>query len=210
MTGCLVKVCGLKFLDNLKQVLELEPDYVGFIFTPLSPRCVFNGDISIEDIATITQAKTVGVFVDEAVERVLDLANQGVFDAIQLHGDESVEYIGKLRGSFSGEVWKALSVKESLPSYARYEKVCDRLLFDTYTEQGGGSGEKFSWELLPKESHRPYFLAGGVSPHDAALVKERCHHTQQLCGVDLNSRFETEPGRKDPSLLSSFLEELRI
>ncbi len=209
MTRPLVKICGLKFQENLEAVLELSPDYVGFIFASYSPRYVGDGDIVSETIANLSQVKTVGVFVDEEVERVLDLASQGGFDVVQLHGSESVEYIGELRKGFSGEVWKALSVKDSTPSFSQYEEVCDKLLFDTHTKQGGGSGEKFSWSLLPEESASPFFLAGGISSEDASSILDlfQCYH--QLCGVDLNSKFESEPGRKDVALLSTFLEEFR-
>ena len=86
--------------------------------------------------------------------------------------------------------------------------ACDYFLFDTKTEKPGGSGKKFNWEKLKEYTlDKPFFLSGGIGPEDAGVIK--AIENRGLFAVDLNSRFETVPGIKDPALVKTFIEEIK-
>lgn len=202
-----IKVCGLKDLGNIKDVISLSPDYVGFICYDLSPR--FISGLPAGDVANLpeTVAKT-GVFVNEDKETIKALIGQYGFDAIQLHGDESPEFCAEFKGLV--QVLKAFGVDEDF-DFGRldaYANTVDYFLFDTKTPKHGGSGKAFNWDILQKYNlNVPFFLSGGLSLDNLDEVEEIKHPA--FYGVDLNSRFETGPGIKDIKLLQKAFDLLR-
>ncbi|MCZ4244234.1 phosphoribosylanthranilate isomerase [Pedobacter punctiformis] len=205
-----LKVCGMRLAANIATVAELQPDYMGFIFYEGSPRLI--SEVSAELIKYIpAEIKTTGVFVDEAIEKVKQKVAAYQLKAVQLHGKESVEYCNDLRSSFSGlEVIKAFGVDENFDFSVldAYANAVDYFLFDTKTKAHGGSGKTFSWRLLDKyKGTKPYFLSGGIDLEHAPEIKKITD--ARLYALDINSKFELEPGLKDTEKIKTFTNEMK-
>jgi phosphoribosylanthranilate isomerase len=190
-----IKVCGLKYPVNIKAVTDLEPDYVGFIYYNRSPR--FVGNIAVGDLASLpSQIIKTGVFVDEDAQEISRFINLYGFDAIQLHGKESAEFAASFKGKV--QVLKAFGLDENFDfeQLNAYVGKVNYFLFDTKTDSHGGSGKTFNWTILDNyKLDVPFFLSGGLSLDNLEQVTNIKH--PQFYGVDLNSRFEKEPGLKD-------------
>ncbi|WP_316739549.1 phosphoribosylanthranilate isomerase [Pedobacter aquatilis] len=204
-----LKVCGMKFAANIAAIAELQPDYLGFIFYDKSPR--FITDVSAELIKYIpAEIKTVGVFVDEDLDVVKQKVKLHQLKAVQLHGNETPNYCQQLKDSFNDlEVIKAFGMDEAFDfsNLEAYVSVVDYFLFDTKTKAHGGSGKTFDWQILKQYSlDKPYFLSGGIDLEHAASIKEI--KDLRLYALDINSRFETEPGVKDVGKIEAFVEKL--
>lgn len=192
-----IKVCGMMVADNVAEVAALGVSRIGFIFHPSSPRYV--GGIPSIPRDKSGSAKRIGVFVDVPIERVHEVASLWSLDGVQLHGDESPSYCGRLRDDFKGEIIKAIAVSGEAvePVAAPFEGFVDYILFDTACGTRGGSGKSFAWELL--EDYRlqtPFIVAGGLDG-DAVLRLQPFFALERLAGIDLNSRVEHSIGRKD-------------
>ena len=199
----IVKVCGMRDAENIREVEALGIDLMGFIFWPKSSRYVS------ERPAYMPQtAKRVGVFVNEDIKQVKRIAEEYSLDVIQLHGSESPDYIRQL-GSVCGDTIatvKAFNIATAadLDATKSYEGIVDYFLFDTKTPIPGGSGVQFDWSLLADYvGQTPFLLSGGIGPDDAERVKTFQH--PKCIGIDLNSRFEISPGLKDVEKLKKFL-----
>lgn len=199
-----IKVCGMKYPGNIAEVSGLEPDYMGFICYPASPRF-------IDELQAIDAPKTIlrtGVFVNESADKVEELIDTYQFDAIQLHGNESPDFCELFRNKVT--VIKAFGVDEGFDfeQLEAYEGKIDIFLFDTKTNKHGGSGLTFDWALLNQyKLNTPFFLSGGLSLENLDEVKNIAH--PQFYGVDLNSKFEQEPGLKDIDKLKEAFKLLR-
>ncbi|MCZ4223318.1 phosphoribosylanthranilate isomerase [Pedobacter rhodius] len=209
MEGLKLKVCGMKFAANIAAVAGLQPDYLGFIFYEKSPR--FISDVSAELIKYIpSEIKTVGVFVNEDVEVVKKKVNLYQLKAVQLHGNESSEYCEELKSGFNSlEVIKAFGVDEDFDFAIlnNYAAVVDYFLFDTKTKAHGGSGKTFDWKILERYTlDKPYFLSGGIDLEHAGVIK--AIEDSRLYALDINSRFEVEPGVKDKEKIKGFIKEM--
>ncbi len=192
---------------NIAEIARLQPDYMGFIFYRLSPR--FAGGLVAETLAVLSPAtKKVGVFADAPEKYVRQTAERYGLDYIQLHGDEAPPICASLRRDFG--VIKAFAVAElsDLAVTADYEQSCDFYLFDTKTDGYGGSGRKFDHRILANYLGKtPYLLGGGLS---ADYVPPACVLADKRCvGLDINSRFESAPGVKDPALVKTFIETIK-
>jgi len=211
-----VKVCGMCHAENVAEVSALDPDFIGFIFYSGSKR--FVGDRPDPSLFTIPGAQTakVGVFVDEELSGVMKKFDRYTLDLVQLHGSESPAYCGKLveqgipvmKVLHPGDGERRTDRERFQHEPEHYAPVVHYLLFDSGGRGTGGSGEKFTWDLLKEVSIPvPFLLGGGIGPEDAEVVKGV--DILQFFGVDLNSRFETSPGMKDSLLLKRFMEEIR-
>ena len=193
------KVCGLTRAQDAKAAFEAGAIYGGLIFVPTSPRAVSVGQA--REVINAAPLSYVGVFrntpVADVVERVTTLS----LSAVQLHGDEDQSYIDSLRAELpaSVQIWKALSVADSLP--ARNLNHVDKYLFDNGQ---GGSGQRFDWSLLQGQDLSNVILAGGLSADNCVeAAKSGC------AGLDFNSGVELQPGIKDASKLASAFQTLR-
>lgn len=196
-----IKVCGMTDLKQIQQLDGLDIEFAGLIFYPASPRYVVGklspGELKKADL----DIRKVGVFVNPALHEVLDAIDEYGLSVVQLHGDESPEFCDDL--STEVEVIKAFRIRgdEDIDEMlAPYDAVCDYYLFDTggLREQIGGTGQQFDWNILSKARiEKPFFLSGGIGVDDLPRVKAFKH--PDLFAVDVNSRFETEPGIKDMS-----------
>ncbi|MGA9651019.1 MULTISPECIES: phosphoribosylanthranilate isomerase [Pedobacter] len=204
-----LKVCGMKFAANIAAVAGLQPDYLGFIFYDKSPRYI--SDVSAELIKYVpSEIKTVGVFVDEDLEIVKKKINLYQLKAVQLHGSETPEYCAELKATFNNlEVIKAFGVDEDFDfsTLDAYQNVVDFFLFDTKTKAHGGSGKTFDWKILESYTiDKPYFLSGGIDLGHVDVIVGI--NDERLYGLDINSRFETEPGVKDVERIKAFVAKL--
>lgn len=209
MNSLKLKVCGMRLAANIAEVAELQPDYLGFIFYEKSPR--FISEVSAELIKYIPPViKTVGVFVNEDLETVNKKVNLYQLKAVQLHGSESPEYCAELKSDFSTlTVIKAFGVDENFDFTIlnAYQNTVDYFLFDTKTKAHGGSGKTFDWNVLSKYTlDKPYFLSGGIDLEHVAAIGEI--NDERLYALDINSRFEAEPGVKNAEKIKEFISEM--
>eukprot|EP01132_Coremiostelium_polycephalum_P016859 gene16859-20233_t len=178
-----LKICGMREKQNIAEVAELGPDYMGFIFYPGSKR--YAADLTTE---LPQHVKKTGVFVNQPIGVILEYILKYKLSAIQLHGNESPAYCAQ---------FKELAFKEFV----------DYFLLDTQTAGHGGSGKLFNWKLLELyHLDTPYFLSGGIGPQQVQLIKEI--QDNRLYAVDINSRFELEPGLKNIDQLREFKNKL--
>ncbi len=212
----IIKVCGMREPGNIRELAELKPEYIGFIFYPHSKR--FAGDLNSDTISAVPEPiKKVGVFVNEAMDAIADEVIKYDLDAVQLHGDESPDFCRSFRKFLHHmqtekhvEIIKAFGISGDFDfdTLAGYEDFVDYYLFDTSTDTHGGSGLTFDWTILKNyQEKKPYFLSGGLSPdniHAVSGIKD-----VRLYGVDLNSKFEVEAGIKDIDKLRSAFERIR-
>jgi len=190
-----IKVCGLKYAENIEAVIALQPDYVGFVCYAPSPRYSRALDTETVELIPASISKT-AVFVNEDQETITALIDKYGFDAIQLHGNEDAEFCSYFKGKV--QVIKAFGLHEGFDFSILDDYVgkVDLFLFDTKTAIHGGSGNTFDWSLLNSyQLDVPFFLSGGLSLENLEEITKIDH--PQLYGVDLNSKFETAPGRKD-------------
>ncbi len=199
----IIKVCGMREAENIREVEALGIDLIGFIFWEKSSRYVSKRPAYLP-----TKCKRVGVFVDEDIESVKRIADDYALDYIQLHGHESSDYCAQLQGL---HLIKAISVssRNDIATYKTYEGLVEYFLFDTKCPSVGGSGQQFDWSVLSAyDGSTPFLLSGGIGPDDAERIKS--FHHPQCIGIDLNSRFELAPGLKDVIKLQAFIKELSI
>lgn len=201
----IVKVCGMRDGDNIREVEQLSIDWMGFIFYPKSSRYVSEVPAYLP-----TKCKRVGVFVDASADEITKKIHDFSLNAIQLHSNESPEQISHLLSLTSHlSIIKAFNIAtaEDLKSTASYTGLADYFLFDTKGASVGGNGEKFDWSVLDSyEGETPFLLSGGIGPDDAARVSSFRH--PKCAGIDLNSKFESAPAFKDVTTLSRFLNEI--
>lgn len=199
-----IKICGMKYPENMLEVGSLLPDFMGFIFWEKSRR-YFDGEIPMLP----KSVKKVGVFVDESFEIVISKIKKYNLNCIQLHGKESVEFCEKIK-EIPIEIIKVFSLKDNFDFTVlkEFESVCDYFLFDTKGKLPGGNGTTFDWNLLKKyPSSKPFFLSGGIGIEEIKLLKTM---NLPIYGIDVNSKFETEPGLKNIELLKSFQSQIEI
>ena len=203
----LVKVCGMREPENIEKVAQLGVDMMGFIFYPKSPRFASQ---SVDRTAADKNVCRVGVFVNESVELISDKIQLFDLNAVQLHGNESRELCELLhKQNCLLKVIKAISVSTAgdILKYKEYVGAVDYFLFDTKCKTVGGSGQQFDWQVLENyDGDVPFILSGGIGPEDVERIRN--FHHPKCIGIDLNSKFEMEPGLKDVEMLKTFLENI--
>ena len=204
-----IKICGMREDSNIRAAAELKPDILGFIFYNKSPR--FAGELlnpcTISSLGKgISKA---GVFVNADLRVISDTIQKYSLDMVQLHGEEPPELCLRLQDR-GLRVIKTFNINGATQFrlISRYISCTDYFLFDTASKRYGGSGQKFDWTILHSyDLGHPFFLGGGIGPADAAIIKEI--NNPSFHGVDLNSRFESEPGLKNIEILKGFINDLR-
>ena len=196
-----LKVCGLTQLSQIRELAALKVDFLGFIFYEKSPRFVLN-HLSLNEIAKINHQGKVGIFVNEKIEKIIEISENADLNFIQLHGDENEKYVLRLRQSLNEniKIIKVVRIGNQHPNELqktinRQPATINYFLFDTDSKAFGGTGKTFDWSILNQiEIQLPYFLSGGISLENAHDIKNL---TQKSFALDINSKFETEPGIKD-------------
>lgn len=202
-----LKVCGMKQENNILDVAELEPSYMGFIFYEKSPR---NFKEVIPELPE--GIKKIGVFVNSSIDFIVSKIEEHKLQGVQLHGSESPEMCEQLQ-AHDVLVIKAFSMKNQFDFKVLepYEDVCDYYLFDTKGKEPGGNGYAFNWNLLKKyKSPKSYFLSGGIGSEDmeSLLLFLKRPESRQCCTLDVNSKFESAPAFKDITKLKDFKAQL--
>lgn len=206
-----LKICGMKYQDNITKVANLQPDYLGFIFYENSSR-YFEGDIP----ELPKEIKKVGVFVNAESDYIVSKVKKHGLDVIQLHGSESVDFCNELKQTLLNhpiEIIKVFSIKDqfNFDTLKPYETVCDYFLFDTKGKLPGGNGYVFNWEILNNyPSTKPYFLSGGIGLDELKNIHAFTKTTaSKYCyAIDVNSKFEDKPGLKNLEKLQEFNTQL--
>tara|TARA_B110001450_G_scaffold2760_1_gene2988 strand:+ start:15 stop:704 length:690 start_codon:yes stop_codon:yes gene_type:complete len=227
-----LKVCGMKFIENVQQVADLQPDYLGFIFYEKSKR---NFEGIIPELPR--SIKKTGVFVNEHIEIVISLVEEYQLDAIQLHGDESVEYVKELQIQLAQrralfieenkqqrkkknrhfiadekvEIIKVFGIKDTFDFdlLTPFLDLVDYFLFDTKGKERGGNGVQFDWQVLEKYPfEKPFFLSGGIGLKDIEAVQKIINSDLPIYALDVNSKFEIEPGLKNVNEVKNFKNKL--
>jgi len=220
-SGLKLKVCGMKYQDNINQVATLQPDYLGFIFYDKSRRFIQDNIPQVPN--TI---KKVGVFVDADLSDVTDKINKYKLQAVQLHGKESPKFCDALHRvelvsashdndlkQVQVEIIKVFSIKDefNFDTLKPYEEVCDYFLFDTKGKLPGGNGYTFNWNVLKNyPSTKPFFLSGGIGLDQIENIKQfQNSEASKYCyAIDVNSKFEIEPGLKNIKQLKELKKNL--
>lgn len=200
-----IKVCGMRDPENIRELIDqVKPDWMGLIFYPKSPR--FVSDQSANQFAGFP-VKKVGVFVNEAESEILKRIKDFDLSAVQLHGQETPDFVESLSKKTSAEIWKVVSVQDQIDwqSLKSYMPFVSKFLFDTATSAHGGSGQKFDWTILETYPFdKGFLLSGGLDEESVEEISALAEKLPQLQGVDLNSRFEDAPGVKNIEKLKFF------
>lgn len=205
-----VKVCGMTIPEQVSALEEMGVDLAGFIFYPKSPRFI-GRKITPEKMRRIGgRIAKVGVFVNMPFDEIMRTIDDYRLDMVQLHGDESPVFCEKVSNYIS--VIKVFRMSDNDPvdwiSHS-FEESADMFMYDTLGSGYGGTGKKFDWnQLKSKKLNKPYFLSGGIEPGDGEKLNAFAGEEagKKLFAVDINSRFELNPGVKDLEMVKAFLE----
>lgn len=194
----------MKDPENIKQLIDIQPDYIGFIFYPRSKRYMADS-LESEILKAIPgHIKKVGVFVNETDEKITKAVKKFQLDFIQLHGDESPNLCNSL--NINGlSIIKAFQIHQNFDfaQLESYKKSCQYFLFDTQTALYGGSGHKFNWQLLENyDNEKAFFLSGGIDLEDINNILNI--NNLNIHAIDINSKFEIEPGLKNIEKIKEF------
>jgi phosphoribosylanthranilate isomerase len=212
-----VKICGLTKVDQALAIAQMGADALGFICVPESPRYIAPDAIGVIVAAlpevTLrggTLAK-IGVFADASLDQIVATVEEGHLTGVQLHGQESPAFCRDLRRLLPEvELIKALRVRaaETLVQAKAYASEVDTLLLDAFTAKAlGGTGETWDWALVGQfEGDHPWFLAGGLTPHNVSGAIAQAHPT----GIDVSSGVETAPGDKNLALVQQLFKALPL
>lgn len=188
-----IKICGLTNPENANEIVALQPDFIGCIFTSISKR-----KIDIEQAKKINHPKKIGVFVNQSISEITSTLKQIKLFAIQLHGNETITFCNEIKQHFPNiKIIKAFSIatQKDTIEIQNYTKEVDYFLFDTKGENYGGNGISFDWEILNQiEINKPYFLSGGIELEKLKNIKKL---KQKPFAIDANSKLEDVVGIKN-------------
>ena len=193
-----IKICGLKRLEDIEIVNKYKPDYIGFVFAD-SKRKVSHKTAKLLKDYLSSDILSVGVFVDSPENEILELYDEGIVDVVQLHGNESEEFILNLKEktNYKIKIINAIEMYDGIDVKKYDNSKADYLLFDS----GKGSGKTFDWNLIRNDLKKDFFLAGGLSISNVCdAIKEFNPYT-----VDLSSSLETD-GFKDENKIKKIME----
>ena len=194
-----IKICGLSKLEDIIAVNKFGADYAGFVFYKKSKRYVdsYKAGELIELLRS--DIKSVGVFLDEPIDSVINTARISGVEMIQLHGHESEEYVEYVKRTLGRQVIKAYKASEDGALAKAAVSNADYVMIDS----GAGSGKKFDWNIL-KGFKKDYFLAGGLDPES---VGEAIRLLEPFA-VDVSSGVETD-GIKDEKKIAEFIKAVK-
>ena len=194
-----IKMCGLSRIEDIEAANSIKPDYIGFVFAEISKRRVSALEASKLKSKLDPEIKAVGVFLDDKLDFVASMLNLGIVDVVQLHGSENEEYIEKVREITNKPIIKAFIIRSKEDVERAEKSTADYILLDG----GKGEGKVFDWSLL-KAIKRPFFLAGGLNPDNAADAVK----VLKPYAVDVSTGIETD-GVKDREKMAAFANAVR-
>jgi phosphoribosylanthranilate isomerase len=198
-----LKICGMKFSENISEIESLKPDFMCFIFYKKSKRFFNESKLILND-----KINRVGVFVNQEINEVIDNIKKYKLDYVQLHGEEDVRYCLSIKSIC--KVIKVFKIDDTFnfDKVKKFENVSDYYLFDTKTNLHGGSGKKFNWEILKNYNSKKYFfLSGGISENDIEEIK-KIRKIYPIIGIDINSKFELPNLKKDRAKIKSLIDKI--
>lgn len=204
MKNIKLKICGMKYPENIVEISALQPDYLGFIFWEKSIR-----NMDIESIPKIQPSiKKVGVFVDASIDEIKTKVNLFQLDIIQLHGNETIAFCKELK-KLNIEIIKVFSINNFFDFSILKDFIpqIDYFLFDTKGKLPGGNGITFNWKILENYPYeKPFFLSGGIGKTEVDAIKDffQTEVAKKCIAIDVNSRFETKPAYKSEIKLRKF------
>lgn len=195
-----IKLCGLKRIEDIEAANKLDPEFVGFVFATGSRRYISKNDACFLRSHLKKTIATVGVFKDNELEEIADIVKSNAISVVQLHGNESDDFIIDVKKICGCKVIKAFGIASSKDIDVANKSVADYVLLDA---PGGGTGNIFDHKFLT-EMKRQYFLAGGLgSDNVAELIKN-----YKPYAVDVSSKIETD-GVKDLAKMKAFVNAVR-
>lgn len=204
-----IKICGMKFSENIKDISCFCPDFMGFIFYENSKRLVTDSfqELNLQSIPPAV--KKVGVFVNQSFNEIMQKAIDYKLDYVQLHGQETIDLLESLKQK-NIKIIKAFGISNSFDfeTLKKFENICDYFLFDTLTSSYGGSGKIFNWKILENYHLKtPFFLSGGLGMENLESLIHFKH--EKLIGFDFNSKLEIASGFKDLKQTKMIIENIR-
>ena len=200
-----LKVCGMKYSQNITEIENLFPDLMGFIFYEKSKR-FFN----LPEINLNNKVKRVGVFVNENIQEIKNKIKKYKLDYVQLHGEENVNFCHSLKPFVKIIKVFKIDYNFNFKKTEEFEEVCDYFLFDTKSQLHGGSGKKFDWDLLKNYNcKKDFFLSGGIDISDIEEIK-KIVNSYPIAGIDINSKFELDNLEKDKEKINLLIKKLRL
>ncbi len=183
-----IKICGLTTQQDILSVNEALPDYIGFVFAPSKRQISLQKAVQLKQMLS-PSIKAVGVFVNETQQNITSIVQKDIIDIVQLHGQETEQYIQTLKKSITVPIIKAISVKTK-QDILQWQTTCaDYLLLDNGI---GGSGKTFDWSIIETiQIQKPYFIAGGLNIQNIITALQKCPFA-----LDVSSGVETN-GQKD-------------
>ena len=209
-----IKICGLKRIEDIYYVNHAMPDWIGFVFAGKKRKIDFDTAYMLKK-ALKPEIASVGVFVNEEHSFVMRLVENEVVDMVQLHGDETEDYILTLRSALEAKgkgktpIIKAVRVKDMEQVLEAEHLSVDYLLLDAFTaEEYGGSGKVFDHKLIPNLT-KPYILAGGIGSENVKPILHTLSEAEKLpiC-VDVSSAVEIN-GFKDEQRILEMVSAVR-
>lgn len=198
----------MKYEENILEILSIQPDYIGLIFYNKSPRFYNRKFIPFPE-----KTQKVGVFVDAQLTEVFQMIDMHYLDVVQLHGHESDDYCHQIKKQFPQiKLWKTIAVDQNfeMQLLSQFDAI-DAYLFDTKGKYLGGNGKQFEWhKLLNFNANQAVVLSGGIDANDVERIHSLRESLPQLSVVDINSCFETEPGRKECDKVKKFYSQLNV
>lgn len=204
MKNIKLKICGMKYPENIVEISALHPDYLGFIFWEKSIR-----NMDVDSIPKIQPSiKKVGVFVDASIDEIRAKVNLFQLDIIQLHGNETIAFCKELK-KLNIEIIKVFSINNFFDFSILKDFIpqIDYFLFDTKGKLPGGNGITFDWKILENYPYeKPFFLSGGIGKTEVDAIKDffQTEVAKKCIAIDVNSRFETKPAYKSEIKLRKF------
>lgn len=197
-----VKICGITSYEDAAAAVELGADMLGFNFYKKSPRYI-DPDKAEKIVLNLPGfVESVGLFVDEPAEKIVEIANHRWMNWAQLHGDQDVEFCESLKGH-NMKIMKAIRVKTKDDILQAENYRTDAILLDSYSEDiYGGTGKTFDWSFL-QNSTIDFFLAGGINPENVDQALQL-----GVYGIDVCSGVESEPGKKDVKKMEKLFQKI--
>ena len=195
-----IKICGLKRLEDVEIVNKYKPDFVGFVFADSKRKVTLNLARQMKQNLD-DSIQSVGVFVDAAIDEILEIHEQGIIDMAQLHGSESEDYIEKLKKKSNDQlkIINAIEMDDEKDLLEYDNSIADYLLLDS----GKGSGKTFDWRLIRKDLKKEFFLAGGLNYQN---ISQAINEFDPYA-IDLSSSVETN-GYKDELKIKKVMEAM--
>ncbi len=199
-----VKICGITNLEDALLSAKFGADALGFNFFDKSPRYIAPENVReiIEQLPK--EVLKVGIFVNESLENIAEIAEIAKFDAIQLHGEETPEFVCRVKAKTNLEIVKAFRVLPEFTPENVLQYEVDAILLDAYNpKEHGGTGETFDWEIAKKIKKLvpKMYLAGGISVDNVSQAIEKV----SPFAVDVCSSVEKERGLKDSQKVKNFI-----